>query len=249
MINNIAFSVFGLNVYWYGISYFLGFLFSYFFILEFGKDFGFKKDFLEDSVLMFIIYSILFARLFHIVFYDPIYYLNHIFEIIRFDHGGMSIHGGILGGLLGLYFQSKKEKVSFLKLLDLFVLPVGLGLAFGRIANFINQELVGKVTNSFFGIIFLKYDKNLRWPVTLFESLKNILVFESLFYLFYIKKLYKKSGLLTGLFLILFNFGRFFIDFLREPEVIVFWNISMGQFLCLIYGFFGIWLLYKIFKN
>lgn len=245
MINNIALSIFGLNIYWYGIVYVLGFLFSYYFVLKFAKVFGFQKDLIEDILLWTMFVSVLFGRLFHIIFYDPVFYLNHLSQIIRFDRGGMSIHGGFFGSVLVFYIYSKKYNLNILKLTDLFAMPTAFVLSIGRIANFINQELVGRITsNSFFGVVFPKYDNNLRWPTTLFESFKNMFVFQFLIYFNFIKSSYKKTGFITGWFLVLYNFLRFFIDFLREPDVFIYF-ISMGQILSLIYGFIGIWILYK----
>jgi len=246
MIERVAFSVFGLEIYWYGIVYVIGFLFSYYFILKFGNRFGFKKELLEDIFLWTIVVSVLFGRLFHIVFYDPIYYLNNLAQVIRFDRGGMSIHGGFFGAFLVLWYFSRKHKLNLFKLTDLFVIPAGLGLAFG--ANFVNQELVGKVTNSIFGVIFPLYDDKLRLPTTIFESIKNMVVFEIILYLFFVKKLNKTPGLLTAWFLILYNGFRFLIDFYRTPDVLFFGVISMGQVLSLIYMIFGLILLYGV-KN
>ena len=190
-------------------------------------------------------FGIIGGRLGHILFFDPIYYLNNLNELIRVDKGGMSIHGGLIGAILTLYYFSWKYKLNFLKLTDLFVIPTALGLAFGRLANFINQELVGKITSSSLGVVFPLYDDEIRWPSTIFESIKNMFTFQILFYLFYFKKL--KTGLLTAWFLILYNFGRFFIDFLRVHELSL-GIISMGQFLSLIFGFAGLLLLFYLNK-
>lgn len=238
MLESIAFSFFGFDVRWYGISYAISFLFSYFFVTYFAKEFGFKKEFIEDVFLYVMIWSVFCGRLFYVLFYNSIFYFHNPFEIIAVWHGGMSIHGGIFGAFAVLYYFSRKKNIELLKLTDLFVLPAGLGLAFGRLANFINQELVGKVTNSQAGIVFPLYDNNARWPYQLFEGFKSLIVFEILLFLYFFKKL--KTGTLTGIFLVLFSFGRFFLDFLREPDILVFGIISLGQVLSLIYGVIGI---------
>jgi phosphatidylglycerol:prolipoprotein diacylglycerol transferase len=166
-----------------------------------------------------------------------------------FWKGGMSIHGGILFGLISIYYFSKKRNINFLKFTDLLVIPLSFALSLGRITNFINQELVGKITNSNFGIIFPKVDNNLRYPSQLFESFKNLLTFEILIYLLYFKNYNKKEGYLTANFLIIYNFGRYFVDFFREPETIFLGIISMSQLLSLIFGFFGIILLIYLIKK
>lgn len=248
MINRVAFSIFGLDIYWYGISYVLGFIFSYFFILRFSPKFNIKKDLIEDIFFYSMIGGVLMGRVFHILFYDLSFYILNPQEILRFDHGGMSIHGGFVGVFLVLFYFSKKYKLNLLNLTDLFVIPSGLALAFGRLANFINQELVGKVTNSNFGVVFELYDEQKRWPTTIFESAKNMIVFQISLFQFFILNIQKKPGVITAWFLIIYNIGRFIIDFLREPDVLIGF-ISMGQFMCILFAGIGFYLLYKKNKN
>jgi phosphatidylglycerol:prolipoprotein diacylglycerol transferase len=243
MIDPVAFSIYGISIYWYGIFYVLGFIFAYYFIMNFASDFGFKKEKIEDIFFYTMIFSVIGGRIGFILFYSPIYYLNNPLEIFSVWNGGMSIHGGFLGTLFSLIFFSRKEKLNLLKLTDLFSIPTFLGLAFGRLANFINQELVGKITTSNFGVVFPLYDENKRWPSTIFEGFKNLIGFQILLYLHFFKQL--KGGILTAYFLIIYNFGRFFINFIREPTLSL-GIISMGQLLCLIFGFAGIILLWRI---
>lgn len=246
MLSSVAFSIFGIEIYWYGITYAISFLISYFFITYFAKDFGFKSEFIEEVFLYVMIFSVLFGRIFYVLFYNFNFYYNNPFEIIAVWHGGMSIHGGIFGVFLVLFYFSKKKRIDFFKLTDLFILPAGIGLAFGRLANFINQELVGKITTSSFGVVFSKYDDSNRVPYQLFEGFKSLIVFELVLFLHFFKKL--KTGMLTGIFLIFFSFGRFFLDFLREPDILFYGIISLGQVLSLIYGFIGLLILFKV-KN
>lgn len=245
MIENIAFSFFGLPIYWYGITYVVGFVFSYFFLKFYLKDFLSLEKF-ENVFLFVMIFSCLGARIFEVLFYNLSFYLEHPVEIFFVNHGGLSIHGGLFFGFLTLFFFSRKYNFDFLKVADIFCIPLSLFLAFGRLANFVNQELVGIKTNSCFGVVFFKYDNFKRFPTQIFESFKNFFVFEFLYFLYVFKKL--RSGFLTSIFLILYNFLRFFIDFLREPTFSL-GLISMGQFLCLIFGFFGVFLLVKIYKK
>ena len=245
MIDPIAFTIFGHPIRWYGIYYALGFLISYFFIQHLGKIHRFDKEKLENVFLYFMIFSVLGGRLGEIIFYDIAYYSSNLLQIFAVWKGGMSIHGGIIGGGLTLLYFSRKYKWNFLKLTDMFVIPGAAGLAFGRLANFVNQELVGKVTNSSLGVVFPLYDDQTRWPSTLFESAKNMFTFQVLLYLEYFKEL--KPGIISAWFLILYSFGRFFVNYFREPQIdfIIF---SMGQLLSLIFGIFGLWLLHKISK-
>jgi len=243
MIEPIAFTLFGFPVHWYGLSYVFGFLFSYFFILHFSKEFGVKEQQIEDIFFYMMVFSVIGGRFFYILFYNPLFYISNPLQVFAVWNGGMSIHGGFLGAIIALYYSSKKYKIPFLKLTDLFVLPTGFALAFGRFANFINQELVGIATNSNLGIVFPLYDDVKRYPYQLLASFKNLVIFQILLYFYFFKKM--KTGTLTALFLILYNGLRFIIDFLRVPTTDL-GLISLGQLLNLFFMFFGFYLLKKI---
>ena len=237
MIEPIAISIFGISIYWYGIIYILSFCFSWWFVLKYKEDFGvsLEKEKLENIIIFSMIFGILGARLVYCLFYNPGVYLTNPIEIIRVDKGGLSIFGGLLGGVMSCFFFSKKYKVPFLKLTDLFSIPIVLCVSFGRFGNYINQELVGIVTTSFIGITFPLFDGEKRFPYQLFASLKNLIVFQILLFLKAFNFV-KTKGDITYIFLILFCFGRFFLDFLRyEPSAIVF-GLNLGQWFCLIAG-------------
>lgn len=246
MIDPIAFSIFNLDVYWYGIFYVIAFAFGYWFLMKFGQKSGFKKDFLEDTFFWFLIISVLGGRLFHVIFYEPSYYFNNIGEIIRLDKGGMSIHGGIFFGALFLWYQSRKFNVNFFKLTDLFVIPAAFGTAIGRVANAINQELVGKVTNNSFGLVFNSVDDNLRHPSMLYDSVKNMFTFQILSFMYFFQNL--KPGVLTVWFLLLFNGLRLITEFFKEEAILFFGFITMGHLISLSFVIFAIWLYYAKVK-
>jgi phosphatidylglycerol:prolipoprotein diacylglycerol transferase len=249
MIDPVAISIFNLNIYWYGINYALSFLIGYFTIIYFGKYFFKNFEKIKDKLLDTYIYSIIFgligARLFHVLFFNLNYYLNNPSKIVAVWEGGMAIQGGIIFSLISIYYFSKRYKFSFLNFTDLLTIPFSLALIFGRITNYINQELPGKLTNSIFSIN-IKGEQ--RYPYTVIGAFKNFLLFGVLSYLAYFKSLYKKEGFLTAWFLILFNFGRFLIDFFKEPENLIYF-LDVGQIIALILGFFGIWLLILMKNN
>ncbi len=245
MINRIAFEIFGISIYWYGITYSICFLLSYFFIIHYCKYYKIKKEQIENIFFYVMIFSVIGGRLGEIIFYNLTYYISNPLKIFAVWEGGMSIHGGIIAGVLTLYYFSKKYNIEFLKLTDLFAIPLAAALAFGRLANFINQELVGTPTNSSIGVIFPEVDNQTRWPYQIFAAAKNMITFQILYSAFIFKKL--KPGIITSLFLILYSFGRFFVDFIREPTTDL-GIISLGQLLSLIFGFIGIYILIKI-KN
>lgn len=247
MINPVAFTIFGWPIYWYGISYVLGFLFTYWFIKKFHQIKNLTNEKLEDIFFYTALFSVLGGRIFEIIFYNLSYYISNPLKIFAVWEGGMSIHGGITFAIITLYYQAKKHKINPLELFDIFAIPASLALAIGRITNFINQELIGKTTNSIFGIISPNFDNQLRHPYALYLSAKNAIVFTILLT---IKQTNKKlkPGIITAWFLILFNAGRFLLDTFKIPDVKI-WILTQGQILSLIFITIGVILLYKINKK
>lgn len=244
-IDPIALQIFGLKIHWYGIMYVVGFLVTYFYIIKFNTT-KLNKTQLEDIFFYVTLFSILGGRIFEIIFYNISYYLANPLKVFAVWQGGMSIHGGIFFALLTIIYQAKKYKINPLQLTDLFVVPASLALAFGRLTNFINQELVGKVTSSNIGIIFQNYDNKPRHPYQLYLGFKNLIVFQTLYYFQTFKKL--KAGTLTALFLILFNTGRFITDIYKVPDVQV-GIFTQGQILSTIFILIGIYILWENKSN
>ena len=242
-LNPVFLSIGPVEIRYYGLVYFLGFLLTwlYFKKSSLGKSLFKKEEHADDFLLYSLISSILTARIFYILFYNLNSYLSNPIEILKFWHGGMSIHGGILGGILGIYIFSRKFKYNFLKLTDLVTLPLALGLVFGRIANFINAELYGRITSVKWAVKFPNAE-GYRHPSQLYESLKNLIIFSVLF--FKSKKPFK-TGELTSIFLILYSLLRFFVEYVREPEL-YFLGLTMGQFLSLSTLIIGIVLYHKV---
>ena len=220
---------------WYGLMYVFGFMASYF-IVRYQmkkKDFGVSKQEVEDFYFYLILGLIIGARLGYILFYDLKMYLGDPLEIFAIWHGGMSFHGGLIGLLLvGIFFCSKRKK-SFWKIADLFVVTAPIGLGLGRIGNFINGELYGRVTQVPWGIIFPRGGPLPRHPSQLYESaLEGGILF---LILWFVKDKKIPSGGLLALFLSLYGVFRFFIEFFREPDAqlgFVLGPFTMGQVLC-----------------
>ena len=161
----------------------------------------------------------------------------------------MSFHGGLLGMILSIYFFSLKYKIQFFYLSDLVSLVAPIGLFLGRISNFINTELYGRVTDFPLAIIYPLVDNNPRHPSQLYEAFfEGIILF--LILLFYFSKKPKKYiiGTISGLFLIFYSIFRFLIEYLREPDYhlgFVFYYFSMGQLLCIPFLLAGIWIILR----
>ncbi len=223
-----------IRVSWYGLMYVFGFFASYLLVRYQmkRKDFGISKLEVENLYFYLILGLIIGARLGYVLFYDLKMYLADPLEIFRIDHGGMSFHGGLIGVLIVGILFSWRNKKSFWKIADLLIVTVPIGLGLGRIGNFINGELYGRVTQVPWGMIFPKGDPLPRHPSQLYESaLEGGVLF---LILWFMKDRKLPTGGLLALFLSLYGVFRFFVEFFREPDSqigFVIGHFSMGQVL------------------
>ena len=218
-INPILVEFGPIRVTWYGLMYVFGFFASYLLVRYQmkRKDFGVSKLEVENLYFYLILGLVIGARLGYVLFYDLKMYLADPLEIFAIWHGGMSFHGGLIGVLIVGIFFSWKNKKSFLKIADLFIVTAPIGLGFGRIGNFINGELYGRVTQVPWAMIF-PTDKDLlpRHPSQLYESaLEGGVLFLILWFL---KDKKLPTGGLLAIFLSLYGLFRFFVELFREPD-------------------------------
>ncbi|QKF64506.1 prolipoprotein diacylglyceryl transferase [Campylobacter corcagiensis] len=254
----VAFSVFGFKVHWYGIMYILALLVALFMAKWFVKrDNLFYSDSFLDSYFIWVeIGVILGARLGYLMIYtnDQIYYLTHPWQIFNpFYNGefvgisGMSYHGAVVGFVISTIWFCKKHRANFWSLLDLVALSVPLGYVFGRVGNFLNQELFGEPTSVPWGILV---DGVLRHPSQLYEAfLEGIVIF---IILFFYRKHKKFEGELIALYAILYAIMRFISEIFRQPDVHMGvytpLNLSMGQILSLLMLLSGV-VIYLIYHK
>ena len=232
-----------IQVRYYGLVYFLGFIITWMYLRKSKllKNTFKKKEDVDDLIFYIFIGAILTARLFYVLFYGTQNYIQNPLEIFKLWQGGMSIHGGILGTVLGIiYFVKKNKDYTILQLTDLIAMPTAIALMFGRIANFINGELYGRVTSLPWAVKF-KDAEGFRHPSQLYESAKNFLIFFIL--LVKSKKGYIRGELLA-LFLILYSILRFLVEFVREPEIYI-GPLTMGQTLSIPMFLIGVWIYKK----
>ena len=174
------------------------------------------KEF-DDLITYLIISIIIGGRLGYVIFYNLGYYLANPFDIIKVWEGGMSFHGALLGIIVGTYLFSKKKNVPTYFLLDIIACVSPIGIFLGRLANFINGELVGKVTTVSWGVIFPAIDSLPRHPSQLYEAMLEgavlFLILNSLIF----KRSYK-IGTCSYLFLIYYGIFRIISEFFREPD-------------------------------
>lgn len=249
-LDPIAISLGPIAIRWYSLAYIAGVLFGLSFLKYCNKKDKFLSEEALDEWLFWIVLSILLGGRFgYILFYNFSYFLSNPLEIFAFWHGGMSFHGGLFGSIFGMWLFAKKYKIDFLKLTDALVVAAPVGLFFGRIANFINMELYGRVTGSDYGVIFPGAGDLPRHPSQLYEAfLEGIVLFIILFSLQRLSKLAKNPGFLGGTFLALYGFFRILIENFREPDLqigFISWGflsikITLGQLLSLPLIFIGI---------
>jgi phosphatidylglycerol---prolipoprotein diacylglyceryl transferase len=245
-INPILIDLGPIKLSWYGLMYVFGFSACYL-LVQYQmkrKDFGISKLDFDDLFFYLILGLMIGARLGYVFFYDLKMYLSDPLEIVAIWHGGMSFHGGLIGLLIvGVLFCRKRQK-SFWKIADLIIVTAPIGLGLGRIGNFINGELYGRVTDAPWGMIFPRGGPLPRHPSQLYESLLEGWVLFTLLWLVKEKRL--PDGGLLALFLSFYGLFRFFVEYFREPDAqlgFVLGPFTMGQILCALMIIGGIGLL------
>ncbi len=244
---------FGLiSIRWYSLAYILGILIGWWYgkkIIS-GNPSVFEnklniKDF-DDLITYLIISIIIGGRLGFVIFYNFNYYLTNPLNIFKVWEGGMSFHGALVGIVIGVSFFSINRKINTLFLLDIIACVSPIGIFLGRIANFINGELVGKITTVKWSVIFPKIDMMQRHPSQLYEAfLEGLILFIILNFIIW-KKDYK-AGACSCIFLICYGFFRSFAELFREPDIQIgylFNLFSMGTLLSFLMIFSGITLYY-----
>ena len=239
-IDPVIFSIGPLSIRYYGVIYALGFILAYIFLKNASKrkELPIKDDDADALIIYLMIGVVVGARIFEILFYNPSYYFSNPSEMIALWHGGLSFHGGLAGGFIAVLMFCRKRRIELLQIADVIALPAALALAFGRIANFINGELYGTPSNLPWAVKFPGTDE-FRHPSQLYESLKNFVIF---FVLLIVRKPTLKKGYIFGLFLLLNGVMRFFIELVREPEMMI-GPLTMGQILSIPTVIAGIWLM------
>ena len=238
-INPVAIDLGIIQIRWYAISYIAGILLSWVLILNIIKFKNLKVDnkVISELISNSMIGIIIGGRLGYVIFYNPDYYLNNLLEIFKLWNGGMSFHGGFIGVVFAVIYSSKISKTAILILADLIAIVAPIGIFFGRLANFINGELYGRITNHSFGMIFPNAGNSPRHPSQLYEAFfEGFLLFIIMLLFIKFTNILNKKGLITALFLSCYGSFRFMIEFFREPDSnigLLYFNFSMGQLLSL----------------
>ena len=244
----VAIQIFSLEIRWYSLAYIIGILIGWYLSKKY---FISKEEIREkfDDYLTYLILSIIIGgRLGYVLFYNLSYYLSYPLDILKIWQGGMSFHGGLLGIIIVSIIFAKRNNQNPFKYLDIVSLVAPIGIFFGRIANFINSELYGTETDVPWSVKFIQIDDLNRHPSQLYEAFfEGLILFLILIYLW---KRYsnKTPGFISGIFLIIYSFFRFVIEFFRVPDEhlgYLIFNLSMGQLLSVIFILIGSYLIIK----
>ncbi len=237
-LDPVALSLGPLVVRWYGLAYVAGFALAAFIIYRIARRWrlGLTMDDLLTLMICAIVGVVVGGRLGYVLFYGDGYYFAHPLEILAFNQGGMSFHGGLVGLLAGGAVAARLTRVPYLTLADLGAIAAPLGLFFGRCANFVNGELWGAPTDGPWGVVFGGAAGMMpRHPSQLYEAvLEGLVIFCVLFALS--RRLPPRPrGTFVGAFLVLYGIFRFLIEFVREPDAQLgyLWGgwLTMGQVL------------------
>lgn len=214
MGNPVAFSLFGIDIRWYGILIALGIVIAGIVSYNRAEKFNIQKDSIVDIILVSVPMGIIGARLYYVIFQWS-YYKDHIGEIIAVRNGGLAIHGGLILGIAVAYFMCKVKKVEFFNVMDLAIPTVALAQGIGRWGNYINGEAHGGVTNLPWAITV---NGEKVHPTFLYESLWCLCIFVLLIILSK-KRLFK--GQILMLYGILYSIERFFVEGLRTDSLMI----------------------------
>lgn len=229
-IDPVALQIGPVALKWYGLAYVAGLLFAWWYmrsLLANARLWGTPRPgvkpitpaMLDDAMFWGALGVIIGGRLGYVLFYKPAEYLANPLEIFAVWQGGMSFHGGFIGVLAGVFFYARRNNADLLQLFDLAGASVPIGLGFGRLANFINGELWGRVTTSSAGMVFPGAGDLPRHPSQLYEAaLEGIVLFLVIRWLTHSRLKFKSPGFVAGAFAVGYGLSRIIVEFFREPD-------------------------------
>jgi phosphatidylglycerol---prolipoprotein diacylglyceryl transferase len=229
-----------LQLRWYSLAYIGGIVIGWWYLTRLIRQPGapMTRQHADDFVFYATLGIILGGRIGYVLFYDP-WMLKEPLQVLKLWQGGMSFHGGAFGTLVAVWWLTRSNGLSMLRFIDYVACCGPFGLFFGRLANFVNGELWGRITDVPWAIVFPGAEAGPypRHPSQLYEAaLEGILLFAILAFLFWRTNARYKPGMLLGVFLAGYGSARFLVEFVREPDVqlgILPWGLSMGQTLSL----------------
>jgi len=214
----------GFSVRWYGLLFAFAFIFGYIIMQKIFNKEGVPIKVLDELTTTMVISVIVGARLGHCLFYEPAYYLSNPIEILKIWEGGLASHGASIGILIGLYIFSRKNHKPYIWIMDRIVIVVALGGGLVRLGNLMNSEIFGDITTMPWGFIFENYydafyTTDPRHPTQLYEALGYFTIFLITGWIYKKHDGHPRPGQMFGIFLILLFGSRFFIEFIKIPQV------------------------------
>ena len=237
-MNPIFLEIGPLQIYWYSVFILIAFIIGGSLALKESKRFDISKEFMTNMFFYLVPTVLIGARIYYVLFNLDYYSINPI-AILKVWEGGLAIHGGIIAGLIFIYFYTRKYKVSLIRMLDILVVSLILGQAIGRWGNFFNSEAYGPVVSieflekiklPEFIIDGMLIDGLYRQPTFLYESIWCLLGFIIMFILRYTK--YLRLGQLTSFYLVWYGIERFIVEGLRTDSLMI-GSIKMAQLVSL----------------
>ena len=241
VIDPVAFSIGPITVRWYGLAYMAGLLLGWLYIrhlLKQGRLWGgappMGPDQADSMLLWTTLGVVIGGRLGYVLLYEPGYFLTNPLAILKVWNGGMAFHGGMLGVGLALLLFARSAKIGPLTAYDLAAAGTPFGLFFGRVANFINAEVYGRVTDVPWAMVFPGAGSEPRHPSQIYEGLlEGVVIFAVLAWLTHRREALRRPGLIVGTFLALYGGFRILGEMFREPDLLWFWPdapIPAGMF-------------------
>ena len=246
---------------WYSMAYIMGIILGWAYALKIIKKLQnntenfepIKRSDFDDLLVYLVLGIILGGRLGYAIFYNLEYYIQNSFEIFKLWQGGMSFHGGLLGVIVAIFIFSKNKNANFFKYSDIVACVAPIGLFLGRIANFINGELFGKISTLPWAVIFPNGGNIARHPSQIYEAiLEGLMLFILINFLALKKHLIIKTGYVSSFFLITYSILRIFSENFREPDQhlgYLFNYFSMGTVLSILTLISGFLIIFFIKKN
>lgn len=236
---------------WYSLGYLAGILLGYWLLLKLlaRPHAPMSREHADDMILYATLGIILGGRIGYILFYQPSILQNPL-DIFKLWEGGMSLHGGTLGTIFAIWLLARKHKLSFLRVCDYIACTIPFGLFLVRLANFVNDELWGRVTDVPWAIVFPNGGDLPRHPSQLYEAaLEGLLMAAILWPLFWKTQARYKPGFLFGMAAVIYGVARFTVEFFREPDQQLQWlveasGLSMGQWLTIPMILIGLFLVF-----
>ncbi len=252
-IHPIAFQIGPIKVHWYGIMYLVGFAGAWLLALYRSRkpNSGWNADQVSDLIFYSALGVILGGRIGYMLFYDLPNFLHNPLIIFRIWDGGMSFHGGLIGVMIAMFLFCRKTKKRFFTVADFTVPLVPIGLAAGRLGNFINGELWGRVTTMPWGMVYPNAGPLPRHPSEIYEFLLEGVALFIILWVYSRKP--RPTMAVTALFLLGYGCFRFFAEFFRQPDpqlgFIAFGWVTMGQLLSAPMIVIGLWMLIRAYRR